>query len=414
MLALSHTCRIHIQLPTQRRGLSVLAASGKGFGTTKPPAKPAKVKSRKKPQRQTQFIEDDRQQRTQPQTPRQREAAARGGSATQQSIDSRASDPGFEQRLSRLAGQQQHQGNANSQQEEPRDVFALEPQFGRPQQQNPSSSQSSQPSAKDDGDAEGGVLSSGFAKAAGFAGAVVLIIIFLVSSVGGGDGGSPVSDEAQMERLGQQQRDEVTAQAALFDATLETSPDDLEALEGAAVCYTKLGDLTKATQLLIQLSKLKPDDEQVWRLLAETQAFQGNRKAALETYEIGNRKSNGQNIDILSGWVDVLLAEGRQQQAVDVVKAARKNGQGDKDVAFDQDLLLARVFARWKGHNAEALTIYDRLAEEDPEDFRVPLSKGSILKGEGRAGDAARYFMKARYLAPSAARRAVDAVIAEQ
>jgi hypothetical protein len=35
----------------------------------------------------------------------------------------------------------------------------------------------------------------------------------------------------QMERLGQQQRDEVTAQAALFDATLETSPDDLEALE---------------------------------------------------------------------------------------------------------------------------------------------------------------------------------------
>jgi hypothetical protein len=85
-------------------------------------------------------------------------------SATQQSIDSRASDPGFEQRLSRLAGQQQHQGNANSQQEEPRDVFALEPQFGRPQQQNPSSSQSSQPSAKDDGDAEGGVLSSGFAK----------------------------------------------------------------------------------------------------------------------------------------------------------------------------------------------------------------------------------------------------------
>ena len=50
-------------------------------------------------------------------------------------------------------------------------------------------------------------------------------------------------------------------------------------------------------------------------------------------------------------------------QAADIVSAVRKNSGDDKTVAFDQDLLLARIFARWKGHDAEALAAYDRLAE---------------------------------------------------
>lgn len=397
-------------------------ASGKGFGPARPPSKSAKNKtSKKKPQRRTQFIEDVQQQRKQPLTPQEREAAAQKWNVIQQSGNNGASDPGFERRLKRLASQQQQQqqkGKASrSQEDEPLDVLALEPQIGRPQQQKPPQpQQKQQPSSASEGDG-GGFISSSLAKAAGLAGAVVLIIIFLVSSVGlGGDGGPQLSEEAQGQQLGEQQQKEVVAQAAVFEATLETSPDDLEALEGAAVCYTKLGNLPRATELLVKLSKAKPNDLQVFRLLAETQAVQGLKKASLATYEIGNRKAGGQDMDILSGWADVLIAEGRQQQAVDAVKAARKNGgkDKDKDLEFDQDLLLARVFARWKGHNAEALAIYDRLAEEDPGDFRVPLSKGAILKGEGRAGDAARYFMKARYLAPSAARRAVDALIADQ
>ncbi len=47
--------------------------------------------------------------------------------------------------------------------------------------------------------------------------------------------------------------------------------------------------------------------------------------------------------------------------AVDAVKAAR--GKAEGDLAVDLDLLLGRVYSQWKGHDAEALAIYDRLAE---------------------------------------------------
>ncbi len=38
-------------------------------------------------------------------------------------------------------------------------------------------------------------------------------------------------------------------------------------LQGAAAAYTKLGDRETATTYLVQLSKAKPDDPQVFRLL---------------------------------------------------------------------------------------------------------------------------------------------------
>ena len=41
-------------------------------------------------------------------------------------------------------------------------------------------------------------------------------------------------------------------------------------LQGAAVAFTKLGDREKATTYLVQLSKRKPDDPQVLRLLVRS------------------------------------------------------------------------------------------------------------------------------------------------
>lgn len=45
-----------------------------------------------------------------------------------------------------------------------------------------------------------------------------------------------------------------------------------------------------------------------------------------------------------------------------MVKAARQRAT-DAELGVDLDLLLGRVFSRWKAHNGEALALYDQLSE---------------------------------------------------
>ncbi len=48
---------------------------------------------------------------------------------------------------------------------------------------------------------------------------------------------------------------------------------------------------------------------------------------------------------------------------MEAVKEARKSSGSDADLGLDLDLVLARTFSKWKGHDSEALAIYERLAE---------------------------------------------------
>jgi Flp pilus assembly protein TadD len=54
-----------------------------------------------------------------------------------------------------------------------------------------------------------------------------------------------------------------------LEATLQADPDDVEALEAAAVTATNLGQYAHSEDLLVKLTALNKDDPQIWRLLAE-------------------------------------------------------------------------------------------------------------------------------------------------
>ena len=47
-----------------------------------------------------------------------------------------------------------------------------------------------------------------------------------------------------------------------------------------------------------------------------------------------------------------------------MVKEVRQKASGD--LAVDLDLLQGRIYSQWKGHDSDAITIYDRLAEVLP------------------------------------------------
>jgi len=145
---------------------------------------------------------------------------------------------------------------------------------------------------------------------------------------------------------------------------------------------------------------------------AESQAVQNDYSAAVNTYKTVIASTGGKDLDLVSGYADVLVDDGKPQQAVDAVKEARDTSGDDEDLAFNLDLVRARILTRWKGHDGEALALLDTLAERRPDDFRVPLAKGLLLKGEGRNGDAQRSFMKARFLAPATSRDALERIIA--
>ncbi len=58
------------------------------------------------------------------------------------------------------------------------------------------------------------------------------------------------------------------------------------------------------------------------------------------------------------------------------------------------ELLLAKVYGSWRGHDNDALATYDALIKTAPEDFRAYLAKGLFLKEHGRKADAERMFIQ--------------------
>lgn len=48
------------------------------------------------------------------------------------------------------------------------------------------------------------------------------------------------------------------------------------------------------------------------------------------------------------------------------MKEARDKSGDDDDLAFNLDLVRARILTRWKGHDGEALALLDTLAEVRP------------------------------------------------
>jgi len=177
-------------------------------------------------------------------------AKSLGTSAPAQQSE-RPEDPEFEARLRRLAAQTpQVQQQQESQPEAPVDILAM-----KPAEYVPPKPVRTAPKKADEG---GSPL---FGQAAAGLGAVILMAIFLITSFGGGGGGGDLDDE-----LSQAERKVVEGQAQKYVEKLKTTPGSPEALEGAAVAYTKLGDVKKATGYLESLVRVKPDRE-VYRLL---------------------------------------------------------------------------------------------------------------------------------------------------
>ena len=225
----------------------------------------------------------------------------------------------------------------------------------------------------------------------------------------------PRSQSQQQVELAPGQKTDLQQQLGEVNAKLEANKDDLEALEAAAIIHARLGEFSVAADQLDVLTKAKPDNVDTWRVLAEVRAASGDISKSVVAYRKAWEASKETNLEVFTGLAGALVQDGKPQVAVDLVRAASSSASTTKEVGdVELGLLLAKTYSQWRGHAADAFTCYDKLIEEHPQDFRPPLGKALLLREQKREGDAQRYILQAKYLAPPASRPIVDALTATQ
>eukprot|EP01018_Ginkgo_biloba_P025467 Gb_31482 [translate_table: standard] len=258
---------------------------------------------------------------------------------------------------------------------------------------------------------------------------VAIVALGLVFALGdilpSGSGGKPI----EQKELTAEEKAGFQAQLQHFEETLKSAPNDLEALEGAAVTHAELGEYSEAAALLEKLTQKNPKDLEAFRLLGEVRYSLRDYEGSVVAYRNAIMNSNTESLEILRGLTNALLAANRPNEAVQELLSAReklrmgKETQHKGNLGVDEisnqmkdseevdpiqvDLLLGKAYSDW-GHIGDAVAVYDALIAKQPEDFRGYLAKGILLRENGKAGDAERMFIQARYLAPPKAKTFVD------
>ncbi|KAL5554239.1 hypothetical protein UlMin_041640 [Ulmus minor] len=232
----------------------------------------------------------------------------------------------------------------------------------------------------------------------------------------------PSEDAAVVEnKLSEEEKATLQSQLRGYEATLSNSPKDPTALEGAAVTLAELGDYTRAASLLEDLTKEKPSDPDVFRLLGEVKYNLKDYVGSADAYKNSEMVSKYVNFEVLRGRTNALLAAKKPDEAVQYLIASREHLKTEasdektessleelqKVDPIQIDLLLGKAYSDW-GHISDAVAVYDQLISSHPDDFRGYLAKGIILKENGNVGDAERMFIQARFFAPEKAKALVD------
>ncbi|KAM0003702.1 putative tetratricopeptide-like helical domain superfamily [Helianthus debilis subsp. tardiflorus] len=258
---------------------------------------------------------------------------------------------------------------------------------------------------------------------------VAVVVFGLVFALGDFSPSGSVNSnkDAVIEKntLSPEEKETLQTQLQQYEATLSTSPDDLVAREGAAVTLTELGDYTRAASMLEDLTKIKPSDPEVFRLLGEVKLELKDYEGSIAAYRTSAKISNKMDFQVLRGLTNALLAAKKPDEAVKILLATRDglereklnqenigggNSQIDTESQLDPiqvELLLGKAYSDW-GHVSDAVSVYDRLISSHPNDFRGYLAKGIILKANGKIGDAERMFIQARFFSPEGAKAVVD------
>lgn len=174
--------------------------------------------------------------------------------------------------------------------------------------------------------------------------------------------------------------------------------------------------MTKTLSYLERLVEATPRDPDAWAALGDARARAADGKGAVAAFERARAETDGAPpLSLIAAAAGARAASGDHAGASSDVAAERAaaEGRGAEEQAYGLALLQAKVLSEWPRHSSEAEEIYSELTEKNPDDFRGWVARAVLARSEGRAGDAARYFLRAKAAAAGAgesAKQAVDAI----
>ncbi|KAG9143269.1 hypothetical protein Leryth_010188 [Lithospermum erythrorhizon] len=235
----------------------------------------------------------------------------------------------------------------------------------------------------------------------------------------------PSEESAAVNKISEEERAILQKRLLQFESTLDKSPEDTAAIEGAAVTLVELGEYKRAASLLEDLTKNKPSDPEVYRLLGEVKYELKDYDGSATAYRNSAKVSKTTDFQVLRGLTNALLAAKKPDEILSVIlnqssssthSLSKETSKGSESIEGENkpemdpiqvDLLLGKAYSDW-GHVSDAVSVYDQLIANYPDDFRGYLAKGIILKQNGNSGDAERMFIQARFFAPEKAKALVD------
>ncbi|MEA5536992.1 tetratricopeptide repeat protein [Crocosphaera sp. XPORK-15E] len=192
-----------------------------------------------------------------------------------------------------------------------------------------------------------------------------------------------------------------------YQLVLEREPDNDNALRGLLEARLRQGDLAAALIPLERLAQLNPQQPEYGLLLAQGKQRLQDYEGATATYrEI--LAANPGEIAALKGMVDVLIAQNRSQQAINLVqntlnealKDGSKESQSESHFNLTSlQLLLGEIYTQQQRYD-DALTIYDQAIKGDTDDFRPLLAKAIMLRQQGKETEAQTIFTDVILKAP--------------
>lgn len=191
-----------------------------------------------------------------------------------------------------------------------------------------------------------------------------------------------------------------------YQLVLEREPENQNALRGLLEIRLKQSNIAAALEPLTQLAQLNPQQSDYALLLAQTQQYLGDNRAAEATYRTLIAQNPG-NILALKGLVDLLVAQQQSAPAIALVQKTLTQGvQAQVDDPNDRSidiiavqLLLGEIYLT-QNRESEAIAVYDQAITRDSKDFRPVLAKALLLQKQGNAQQAESLFTQAIALAP--------------
>ncbi|NEO25741.1 MAG: tetratricopeptide repeat protein [Kamptonema sp. SIO4C4] len=201
------------------------------------------------------------------------------------------------------------------------------------------------------------------------------------------------------------QQEELATEARGYQMVLEREPNNTTALQGLIEVRLQQGRLEDALAPLERLTKLHPQQSDYAILLAQARRHLGNDEGAFQAYEQAIQNNPG-DIKALQGMVALQLEKDRPERAIGLLEttlqtAAQANTAtpGSIDVASVQ-MLLGRVYEHEERYT-EAIAVYDKIIDNDPQDFRPVWAKAEILKQRENYPEARSLYNQALAIAPA-------------